>query len=183
MKKLTILLALFLSTVYVFCQNEWVHMTTKKSLKNNSSLVEFFAVDNNPESIIFVKPEQKNEYQVGVRFNGKKWEIYRLDYKPLDENLTFKMISYDQKSEHVFIHETDTTNTIEFCTLLRYDALNGNPDAKIDITFNQTPNGKNGKKIEDYFNLEYNTLFEKWIICYPEDKVFPMGVSFNVRIY
>ncbi|MGB0929350.1 MAG: DUF7452 domain-containing protein [Chitinophagales bacterium] len=162
------------------------HTTAKSNTTSNSTWLNHTKTNNNPNAIVFVTPNWKDNYNptaIGVYMHGDKWRIFNQDRKKnLPENYRFNVLAYPQVGKNVFVHQANKSNIFgnqKHITRIKHPYSDGDKNAKLIVTQNYGTQEKgvyNNHPIGVYYNKGYWTI-------YNQDKApMPENARFNVLI-
>jgi len=168
----------------------FVHVARWDNLSNDSTYIDHYLTNDNPNAIIFVTQNWNpggvggtyNAHPVGVWYNSSqgKWAIFNEDQANMVEGTAFTVL-IPEPGANVFVHEVTDAGLL--WTQIDHPLTNGNPDAMLFVTQNWNPGGGTGVYNAHPIGVSYDPgSAQKWQINVPVIEFLPVGAAFNVLV-
>jgi len=163
----------------------YIHTTEAGNIVSNSTQLNHSELNDNPDAIFFIEQNNKpngvdgslNNHHIGVWYSVNRWLIYNQDLATMSVNISFNIFIPEEGDTNAFIHNATSDNITDNKTVLSHPLLDGNPDAKILITYNWHENAV-------YNNHPTGVMYDgsNWVVFNEDLSPMPEGAAFNVYV-
>jgi hypothetical protein len=171
--------------------NAFIHTANTGNISAHVTVLDHPSLNGNPNAIPFVTQNWNppgsggvyNPHEVGVWYDGNRWNIYNEDRAVLPEGASFNVLILGA-DDRTFIHTTSSGNLAGSATYLDHPLLNGNPNALMTVTKNF---GAFGIFSVSPIAVRYDPARNQWAIVNQPvggvEAVMPEGQTFNVYVF
>jgi hypothetical protein len=170
---------------------DFLHIATTTTISNNSTYLDGFYINNNPNRLLLVTPVGNpaggttgvlNNHPIGVWYDSSRarWAIFNQDGQPIPIGAAFYV--NDSNPSNNFIVQRATTATAAGNSLyIDNPYSNGHPEAILYVMANWNAGGV-GVFNNHYIGVWYDITRGKWAIFNQDRQPIPPGTAFNVLI-
>ena len=165
----------------------FVHKATSGNSSANSTLIDNYLLNDNPNAIVFITPNWNpggvgNTYldkPIGVWYTGSRWAVFTQDVSDMPANAAFNVLVLVPVSDQ-FIHTATSGNSVSHSTKIDNALTNGSPNAVVFTTPNWNPGGSGGTYLNHDIGMWYTG--GQWRIFNQDIASMPSGAAFNVIV-
>jgi hypothetical protein len=169
----------------------FVHVADVGNIVGNYTLIDHPSLNGDPDAQCIVTqvinplgvPLTYNDHAIGVWYSAPnaKWAIFNQDLAAMPNGAPFNvMVLPGTRLSH--LHTADVINTTGNRTFIDNAAINGNPDALIQVTQNWNPGGIGGTYNDHPIGVFYDDIQDLWAVTNMDGLSIPPGASFNILI-
>lgn len=169
----------------------FVHRADKSNRSGNQTVIDHPSLNSRPDAVFLVTPNWNpggkggvyDPSAIGVYYTGARWAIFNQDTKTaMPEGAAFN-VWIPAAEPSVFVHRATAGNSSANTTTLDHPAVNGNPNASLQITANWNPPGNAGVYDTSPIGVYYLPKTGRWAVFnQSKGMAMPIGASFNVRV-
>jgi hypothetical protein len=169
----------------------FVHEADAGNITGNYTLIDHAGINGDPDALVIVTQNWNppasagvyNDHAIGVFYSAAalKWAIFNQDVAAMPVGAAFNVLVLDDlRWSH--LHSADALNTTGNRTFIDHPALNGNPDALVQVTPNWNPGNSTGVYNDHPVGVFYDSSQQRWAITNLDGLSIPLGADFNVLI-
>jgi hypothetical protein len=172
------------------------HQANAANIDGNSTRIDHFDANDNPNALIFVTPVVvgfgpegvRNSHFLGVRYEGNRWYIYNQDEAPMPAGALFSVHVHPRPESGEFLpatfllHRAAGANISDNRTILDHWHLNGRSDLSPQLTSNRSPGGEEGIDSNLPVGFDYDQQLGRWLIVNMDGTPMRSGAAFNVAV-
>ena len=160
-----------------------VHTATAASITNNYTKIGCETGSDNPNTIMIATPNWNspgakvyNNHPIGVFHSGNTWYVFNEDIAAMPTNVTFNIARVNG-----FVQTATAGNISGNVTFINIAAINGHPEAKLQVTQNWNPGAGGGVYNKHNIGVYYiGGSTQRWAIFNQDHAAMTPNASFNV---